>query len=199
MKMIPIECVVRGYFYGSLVQRWKEGKITLPKNTDTTIAALLPEPIFDPTTKSETHDLPINKKDALARNLVIEKEYDLLEKTSLEIYKKMATISENAGFVLADIKLEFGKYGETILLGDSIGPDEYRMWPKNSYQVGKIQESFDKQLLRDWLAQRGYQRQFEEERNAGREPMAPDLPAELCQQMSVRYVTAYERISGQSL
>ena len=163
MSMIPIECVVRGYFYGSLIQRWKNGEVEIPKNTDTTLAAKLPQPIFDPTTKSETHDLPINKKNAINRNLVTSKEYDLLEETSIGIYKKMYKLAENAGFILADLKLEFGKLNDEILLGDSIGPDEYRMWPKETYQIGKTQESFDKQLLRDWLAERGYQKQFEED------------------------------------
>lgn len=199
MSMIPVECVVRGYFYGSLIQRWKNGEIILPKNTDTTMAAKLPEPIFDPTTKSETHDLPINKKDAIGKNLVNSKEYDWLEETSINIYKTMAVVAENAGFILADLKMEFGKSGNAILLGDSIGPDEYRMWPKNTYQIGKIQESFDKQLLRDWLAERGYQKRFEDDRNAGKEPVAPDLPQELCQQMSQRYIASYERITGSSL
>ena len=69
MKMLPIECVVRGYFYGSLVSRHKKGEITLAENTDTTLAAKLPEPIFDPTTKSE-HDIPINKETALQMKLV---------------------------------------------------------------------------------------------------------------------------------
>lgn len=199
MSMIPIECIVRGYFYGSLITRWKNGEITLPKNTDTTMAAKLSEPIFDPTTKSEEHDLPINKKLALEKNLVTAKEFDWLEETSISIYKKMVTIAEKSGFILADLKLEFGKSENAILLGDSIGPDEYRMWPKSQYQVGKVQESFDKQLLRDWLAEHGYQKQFEDDRNAGKEPVAPELPLELCQQMSQRYVTAYERITGSSL
>ena len=69
MKMLPIECVVRGYFYGSLVSRWKKGEVKIPDGTDTTLAAKLPEPIFDPTTKSE-HDIPINKTKALEMNLV---------------------------------------------------------------------------------------------------------------------------------
>ncbi len=199
MDMIPVECVVRGYFYGSLVQRWKNGEVVIPKNADTTIAAKLPQPIFDPTTKSETHDLPINKKYAVARNLVSAKEYDWLEETSIGIYKNMAKIAERAGFLLADLKMEFGKSENQILLGDSIGPDEYRMWPKDTYQVGKTQESFDKQLLRDWLIEHGYQKRFEDDRNAGKEPVAPELPTELCQKMSARYITAYERISGHSL
>lgn len=196
MQMIPIECVVRGYFYGSLVQRWKEGQVKIPEGADTRIAAKLPRPIFDPTTKSETHDIPITKKDVLDKSLVSSADYDLLEQTSIRIYEEMSRIAENAGFILADIKLEFGKIDGKIILGDSIGPDEYRMWPKTSYQVGKTQESFDKQLLRDWLASRGYQTKFEDERNQGKEPVAPPLPAELCNEMSARYITAYERISG---
>lgn len=199
MDMIQVECVVRGYFYGSLIQRWKSGEVVIPKNTDTTLAAKLSEPIFDPTTKSETHDLPINKKDAVNRNLVTSKEYDWLEETSIGIYKKMYAIAENGGFILADLKLEFGKLDDQILLGDSIGPDEYRMWPKETYHIGKTQESFDKQLLRDWLAERGYQKQFDEDRKAGKEPIAPSLPSELCQQLSSRYITAYEKITGHSL
>ena len=199
MKMIPVECVVRGYFYGSLIQRWKNGAIVMPKNIDTTVAAKLPEPVFDPTTKSESHDLPINKKDVVERNLVSSKEYDWLEETSISIYKNMTKIAENGGFILADLKLEFGKLAGNLVLGDSIGPDEYRMWPKDKYEPGKIQENYDKQLLRDWLAERGYQKSFEADRSAGKEPVAPELPQELCQQMSARYITAYERITGQSL
>ena len=199
MEMIPIECVVRGYFYGSLVQRWKEVQVTIPKSTDTRIAAKMPEPVFDPTTKSETHDLPIAKNDALTRGLVNSKEYDWLEEISVDIYKNMSKIAGEAGFILADLKLEFGKSSGEILLGDSIGPDEYRMWPKDTYQVGKTQESFDKQLLRDWLSARGYQKKFEEDRNTGKEPMAPELPSELSKEMSNRYIIAYERITGHSL
>ena len=199
MDMIPVECVVRGYFYGSLIQRWKNGKVEIPKNTDTTLAAKLPQPIFDPTTKSETHDLSINKKNAITRNLVTSEEYDWLEETSIGIYKKMYKLADKAGFILADLKLEFGKLGGEILLGDSIGPDEYRMWPKETYHIGMIQESFDKQLLRDWLAERGYQKQFEEDRKAGKEPIAPSLPPELCQQLSSRYIISYEKITGHSL
>jgi phosphoribosylaminoimidazole-succinocarboxamide synthase len=111
----------------------------------------------------------------------------------------MSEIAEKAGFILADLKLEFGKIGDEIILGDSIGPDEYRMWPKESYQVGKIQESYDKQLLRDWLAARGLQKKFEDERKQGLEPVAPELPQDLCKEMSSRYITSYARITGTSL
>lgn len=199
MDMIPIECVVRGYFYGSLIQRWKEGRVRIPEGTDTSMAARLPRPIFDPTTKSETHDIPITRDDALKVKLARPEEYDWLEKTSLEIYCQMSEIADKAGFILADLKMEFGKIGNEIVLGDSIGPDEYRMWPKESYAVGKIQESYDKQLLRDWLAARGLQKKFEDERNQGKEPVAPSLPSELCSELSSRYVSSYERIAGTRL
>lgn len=199
MGIIPIECVVRGYFYGSLIQRWKEGQVKIPEGTDTQIAAKFPTPIFDPTTKSETHDIPITRDTALEKNLASAADYDWLEKTSLGIYQNMSKIAEKAGFILADLKLEFGKIDDEIILGDSIGPDEYRMWPKESYQVGKIQESYDKQLLRDWLAARGLQKKFEDERKQGLDPVAPELPQDLCNEMSSRYLTSYERITGTRL
>jgi phosphoribosylaminoimidazole-succinocarboxamide synthase len=196
MQMIPIECVVRGYFYGSLVQRWKDGQVKLPNGFTPQLAAKFPTPIFDPTTKSETHDIPISQQEAIDKKLVTKEEYEWLEKTSLEIYHQIFQASDAAGFVLADLKLEFGKIGNDIVLGDSIGPDEYRLWPKESYQVGKIQESYDKQLLRDWLAANGYQKKFEDDRNAGKEPVAPQLSNVLSNELSSRYITAYEKITG---
>lgn len=198
MKMLPIECVVRGYFYGSLINRWKKGEVKLPQGTDTTLAAKLLEPIFDPTTKSE-HDIPIDKQKALQMNLVDEEQYSWLEKTSIEIYKKMSEVADKSGFILADLKLEFGILDGKITLGDSIGPDEYRLWPKETYQVGKTQESFDKQILRDWLTENGYQKQFDDSRDAGKEPMPPAIPTEIIQKMTNRYVIAYEKLSGHSL
>lgn len=198
MKMLPIECVVRGYFYGSLVSRWKKGEVTLPAGTVTTLAAKLLEPFFDPTTKSE-HDTPINKTKALEMKLVSEDQYAWLEKTSIEIYNKMAKIADGVGFILADLKLEFGLLDGKITLGDSIGPDEYRLWPKDCFKVGEIQEAYDKQLLRDWLTANGYQKQFDDQRDAGEEPTAPKIPAEIISKMTKRYVIAYEKLTGHSL
>ena len=198
MKMLPIECVVRGYFYGSLVSRWKKGEVALPEGTDTTLAAKLLEPLFDPTTKSE-HDIPINKAKALEMKLVSEDQYTWLEQTSIDIYNKMAKTADDVGFILADLKLEFGLLDGKITLGDSIGPDEYRLWPKDSFEVGKIQEAYDKQLLRDWLAANGYQKQFDDQRDAGKEPITPEIPTEIISKMTERYVTAYEKLTGHSL
>ena len=198
MEMLPIECVVRGYFYGSIVSRWKNKEVTLPYGTSTDLAAKLPEPMFDPTTKS-THDIPVNRQEAIKQNLVKPEEFDWLSEKSIDIYNKMATIAENAGFILADLKLEFGKLDGNITLGDSIGPDEYRLWPKDIYQVGKIQDAYDKQLLRDWLTANGYQKQFDETRQRGEEPIAPTIPSEIIDKMTQRYVTAYERTTGKTL
>ena len=198
MKMIPMECVVRGYFYGSLIGRWKNGSIQLPENTDTTMAAKLTTPLFDPTTKSE-HDIPVDKSKALDMNLVSEEQYSWLEKTSIDIYNQMSVVAETAGFILADLKLEFGILDGKIILGDSIGPDEYRLWPKESYTVGKIQESYDKQILRDWLTANGYQKQFEDYRNSGKEPVAPQIPSEIIETITDRYVIAYEKLTGLSI
>ena len=198
MKMIPMECVVRGYFYGSLIGRWKNGDVKLPKNTDTQMAAKLTEPFFDPTTKSE-HDIPVDKTKALEMNLVSEQQYSWLEKTSIDIYNQMAIVADTAGFILADLKLEFGLLDGEIVLGDSIGPDEYRLWSKETYEIGKIQESYDKQILRDWLTANGYQKQFEDDRNSGKEPIAPEIPSEIIQTITQRYVIAYEKLTGLSL
>ena len=198
MNMIPMECVVRGYFYGSLIGRWKNGEVSLPSDVDATMAAKLPEPIFDPTTKSE-HDIPVNKQKALEMKLVTEEQFEYLKTTSIDIYNIMAKIADDAGFILADLKLEFGMLDGKITLGDSIGPDEYRLWPKESFVVGKIQESYDKQILRDWLTANGYQKQFEDQRNAGEEPTAPQIPSEIIETITKRYVIAYEKLTGLSL
>jgi len=198
MNMFPIECIVRGYFYGSMVSRWKNNEITLDGNTSTELASKLPKPVFDPTTKS-SHDVPVNKTQAISQQLVTSEEFDLLSKKSIEIYQNMRVIADKAGFILADLKLEFGKLNDEILLGDSIGPDEFRLWPKDSYKIGKTQETYDKQLLRDWLAEHGYQKQFDDARTSGKEPVAPSIPVELVTKMTQRYVIAYEHMTGKTL
>jgi len=197
MKMLPIECVVRGYFYGSLVSRWKNNEISLPDNSSSELAAKLSKPIFDPTTKS-THDIAIDKNRALEMELVTNEEFDLLSNTSIKIYEKMVSIANDAGFILADLKLEFGKLNDKIILGDSIGPDEYRLWPKDSYAVGKTQEAYDKQLLRDWLTENGYQQKFDEAREKGQEPIPPYIPEGLIKKITERYIIAYEQFSKYS-
>ena len=198
LNMLPIECVVRGYFYGSLVSRWKDGKISLEDDTQTDLAAKLPNPIFDPTTKS-AHDMPVNREEVISQKLVTNDEYDWLSEESIKIYEKMARIANDAGFILADLKLEFGKENDTIILADSIGPDEFRLWPKDEYKIGETQQAYDKQLLRDWLTENGYQKKFDDARSSGEEPVAPSIPSDLVSKMTHRYVTAYESMTGNTL
>ena len=111
----------------------------------------------------------------------------------------MARIANDAGFILADLKLEFGKENNEIILADSIGPDEFRLWPKDAYKIGETQEAYDKQLLRDWLTDNGYQKKFDDARSSGEEPVAPSIPSDLVSKMTHRYVTAYESMTGNTL
>ena len=121
------------------------------------------------------------------------------QRNQLKYMKKMAAIADNAGFILADLKLEFGKLNNEIILADSIGPDEFRLWPKDVYKIGKTQEAYDKQLLRDWLTENGYQKKFDDARSNGEEPIAPSIPSDLVSKMTQRYVTAYECLTGNTL
>ncbi len=198
INMLPIECVVRGYFYGSLVSRWKDGKISFESDVQTDLAAKLPSPIFDPTTKS-THDVPVSKDESVSQKLVTSDEYDWLSEKSIQIYQTMAKIADNSGFILADLKLEFGKLNNEMILADSIGPDEFRLWPKDEYKIGETQQAYDKQLLRDWLTENGYQEKFDEARSSGNEPIAPSIPIDLISKMTQRYVTAYQKLTGNTL
>ena len=83
------------------------------------------------------------------------------QKNQSKFMKEMVKVADKAGFILADLKLEFGKLNNEIILADSIGPDEFRLWSKDLYKIGKTQEAYDKQLLRDWLTENGYQKKFE--------------------------------------
>ena len=198
LHMFPIECVVRGYFYGSLFSRWKNGKLSLDAGIPTKLAAQLPKPIFDPTTKS-THDTPLDKTQAILQKLVTNDEYDCLTEKSIQIYNDMEVIADKAGFILADLKLEFGKLDDKIILADSIGPDEFRLWPKDTYKIGRIQDAYDKQILRDWLSENGYEDKFDTSRSNGEEPIPPSIPPDLISKMTQRYVTAYERMTESTL
>lgn len=199
MEMVPLECVVRGYLYGSLYDRVASGAAEMPAGAvDASLAARLPAPVFDPTTKAE-HDEPVGRAAAVEAGLVTAPEYDELSAASIAIYERMAAAADAAGFVLADLKLEFGRHGGRLVLGDSIGPDEFRLWPKRSYAPGSVQTAYDKQILRDWLSENGYKERFEADRAAGRTPEAPPIPPEISARITERYVEAYERITGRML
>src|SRR5260370_36243887 len=199
LKMIPVEAVVRVYLYGSLYERLTKGEISLP--VEPVLAAKLPEPYFDPTTKSEVKDEPVTVEQGEEEGWLDSQQLEAMKGKTLEIYKKMSLRAEKAGFILDDLKLEFGfDKEENIVLADSIGPDEFRLWPKADYSPGKTQESYDKQLIRDWLGKVGYKRTLDEARKEGRPtPRPPDVPADLIQETSRRYIIAYERLTGLKL
>jgi phosphoribosylaminoimidazole-succinocarboxamide synthase len=209
LSMIPIECVVRGYFYGSLVDRYNDNKIDmlnspdfhiLSHDFDAIIASKLPEPLFDPTTKSLEHDIPISDNEIISSKILSKNDLDFLKKKSIELYLKMSNIVNLAGFLMADVKFEFGfnRQGE-IVLGDSLGPDEYRLWKKVDYQKGSIQESYDKQILRDWLTNVGFKKKVSEHKSYKIKPQPPKLPSSLIRKISKRYVIAYEMITGNKI
>ena len=199
LKMIPIECVVRGYLYGSLYERVVKGEVSLPVKPVN--AVKLQEPYFDPTTKSDVKDEPVTMDQIVDEGWLDQEEADALKERSTSIYEKMSDRADKAGFILADLKLEFGFDAESnIVLADSIGPDEFRLWPKENYSPGKNQESYDKQLIRDWLTGVGFKKSLDETRKAGKPvPRPPDLPESLINETSKRYIVAYERLTGLKL
>ena len=195
LDMIPIECIVRGYLYGGLFERVNKGEIEV--DCDNVLATKLSEPIFDPTTKSDIKDEPITESEIISQNIVSEDELNYLKNTSIDVYKKILDMASKSGFLIADLKLEFGKdESGNILLADSIGPDEFRLWSFDKYEIGKTQESFDKQILRDWLIDSGYKTQLDNARkNKVELPSPPVLPQELVDLIQERYMLAYQNFS----
>ena len=204
LQMIPIECVVRSYLYGSLYSRYLENDINLYnlnpyfKNKDLQLASKLPQLLFDPTTKSDQHDESITASKILENQVVTQDEFYFLKNSSLDLFRKINSIVSNSDFILADIKFEFGKNPVTneLLLADSIGPDEFRLWCKEDYRLGAIQNSYDKQVLRDWLDEIGFKQHIEECRRTMMDPNVPRLPSQLIADISEKYINAYERITG---
>lgn len=201
LQIIPLECVVRGYFYGSFVHRYKQRLHSeLPSDFKPVLGSKLPEPIFDPTTKSEEHDQPIDRHTAISSGVLSDNDYHLLETRSISLYKKMSEIVDKAGFIIADVKFEFGLDEKgNLVLGDSLGPDEYRLWLKSAYQPGKNQESYDKQLLRDWLTKTGFKDMIDSFAREGKKPEAPQIISTVAYELSRRYIYAYETITGRRL
>jgi len=196
LDLIPIECVVRGYLYGSLYDRVLAGEVKLETST---LASKLPEPYFDPTTKFEAKDRPVTRGEVLSKGWVTEREFEELKRRSIEIYRAMSGKADSAGFILADLKLEFGRDVDgRILLADSIGPDEFRLWSRESYEPGRLQESFDKEPVRQWLRSVGYKRKLDEARRRGEPPPPPPkLPESLIREVTQRYIYAFEKLTGE--
>ncbi|MBW2582043.1 MAG: phosphoribosylaminoimidazolesuccinocarboxamide synthase [Deltaproteobacteria bacterium] len=188
---LPIECVVRGYISGSGWKSYQESGSVCGIALDPGLqeSDKLPEPIFTPSTKEElgAHDINIDFEETVNRIGIdhASKVRDL----SLAIYKKGAAIAKEKQIIIADTKFEFGLVGDDIILIDEVlTPDSSRFWPKETYQPGGAQQSFDKQYVRDHLIAINYNRQ----------PPGPVLPADIISNTRKKYLEALTQLTGDS-
>jgi len=190
-KPLPIECIVRGFLSGS---GWKDYQktgqvcgIDLPSNLQE--SSRLPRSLFTPSTKAEIgeHDENISLEQAKARmdpELV-----DTVQDLSVRLYESGVQHAEERGLIIADTKFEFGLIGQTLTLIDEVlTPDSSRFWPKDTYQPGRSQPSFDKQYLRDWLTQ-----------SWDKTSPPPSLPREVINETRDKYLQAYRLLTGNEL
>jgi len=191
LRMLPVECVVRGYLAGS---GWKDYQRTgqtsghrLPEGM--VESQQLPEPIFTPSTKAhEGHDENIDR--AAAADLIGSELLAEVERISIALYSFGAEHAAARGIILADTKFEFGQDGDgrLALADEALTPDSSRFWPAAEYEPGHSQPSFDKQYVRDYAEQLGWDKR----------PPGPELPDDIVQGTRQRYVDAFERITGLS-
>jgi phosphoribosylaminoimidazole-succinocarboxamide synthase len=189
LRMLPVECVVRGYLVGS---GWKEydatGQVCGIRLADgLRQAEKLPAPIFTPTTKADAgHDESI-PFDEVARRIG-GTEAEQLRSISLALYGRAAAYAETRGIIIADTKFEFGvdETGRIVWADEALTPDSSRFWPVDSYAVGANPPSYDKQFVRDWLETSGWNKM----------PPAPLLPDEVVAGTRARYFEAFERLTG---
>jgi phosphoribosylaminoimidazole-succinocarboxamide synthase len=187
-EMFPVECVARGYLVGSGWKEYRESGsvcgIQLPPGLRECDG--LPEPIFTPATKAETgHDINISFEESAA--IVGREAAGKLRDLTLEIYSRAADYAIERGIIIADTKLEFGRYEGKIILADEVlTPDSSRFWPRASYRPGRPQPSFDKQYVRDYLEQISFNKQ----------PPGPELPESVVRATSEKYLDAYRLLTG---
>lgn len=189
LKMLPIECIVRGYITGSGWESYKETGnvcgIKLPKGLQE--SQQLPEPIYTPTTKAEEgHDEHITYEQTV--ELLGETVAKTVKEMSINIYSLCANYARENGIIIADTKFEFGQdeEGNIVIADEVLTPDSSRFWPADKYEVGKPQESFDKQFVRDYLNNCGWDKKS----------LAPKLPEDVIKITSDKYIEAYEVLTG---
>ncbi|MFZ4439137.1 MAG: phosphoribosylaminoimidazolesuccinocarboxamide synthase [Syntrophales bacterium] len=186
-KPLPVECIVRGYLSGSGWKDYSQGRpvsgIALP--TGLKESSRLPETLFTPSTKAADgeHDLPIGRGEM--ENLIGAELTEQVVRASLAIYERAVTIANQVGIIIADTKMEFGILdGKLIIIDELLTPDSSRFWPKDDYEAGRPQKSFDKQFLRDYLLSIGW----------NQTPPAPQLPAEIVVKTGEKYREALNRL-----
>jgi phosphoribosylaminoimidazole-succinocarboxamide synthase len=187
-KVIPIECIVRGYISGSAWSSYKKDGTVCEKKLPSGLqeSEQFPEPLFTPSTKAKSgHD--INISIAEMKKLVGSDVANKLNDYSLKIYNTAAEYARKRGIIIADTKFEFGMYhNEIIWIDEALTPDSSRFWPADSYEAGKPQPSFDKQYVRDYLNSTGW------DHNSA----PPHLPKEVISETTKKYQEAYEKITG---
>ncbi|CAI8040239.1 Phosphoribosylaminoimidazole-succinocarboxamide synthase [Geodia barretti] len=189
---IDIECVVRGYIAGSAWSEYKQDGTVCGEKLPAGLveSERLPELIFTPSTKAEQgeHDENISiaeMEEAIGKDLS-----EKIIQTSFALFEAASEHAEKAGIILCDTKFEFGQIdGQLILIDEVFTPDSSRFWPKDEYKPGSSPRSFDKQYVRDYLSDIGW----------NKEPPAPELPAEVIRQTSEKYLEAYRLIVGREL
>jgi phosphoribosylaminoimidazole-succinocarboxamide synthase len=189
-RPVLMECVVRGYLFGSAWSEYqRQGTVNgEPLPPGMALAEQLPEPIFTPTTKAdEGHDLALTRDDAVA--LVGKERYEELRDLSIAIYKFGTGIASTRGIILADTKLEFGTIdGRLLLIDEILTPDSSRFWPADEYEPGTLPPSFDKQFVRQYLLDVGWDGS----------PPPPNLPDDVVAGTRSRYIEAYEQLTEAS-
>jgi phosphoribosylaminoimidazole-succinocarboxamide synthase len=190
-QRVDVECVVRGYITGSAWAEYqKSGTVqSQPMPKGLRDGDKFPDPLFTPTTKAEQgHDMPLTKQ-RLA-NLVGTELATELERKTIDVYRAAHIYGLEKGIIIADTKMEFGHVdGQLTLIDELLTPDSSRFWDASGWAPGKSQPNFDKQFVRDWLVQSGWDR----------EPPAPALPADVVEKTRQRYFDAYRRLTGQEL
>jgi len=190
-KRIPVECVVRGYLSGSAWAEYQQhgtvSSLLLPKGLQE--SQELSHFLFTPTTKAESgHDLPLSMDEM--KELVGETLAEEMKEKSLAIYSYAQEYARARGIIIADTKMEFGlDNNKLILIDELLTPDSSRFWDASQYKAGQTQPSYDKQPVRDWLVQSGW----------NKEPPAPMLPPDVIEATTKRYKQAYERLTGRKL
>jgi phosphoribosylaminoimidazole-succinocarboxamide synthase len=190
LRGLPVEAIVRGYLVGS---GWKDYQktgavcgIALPKGLRE--AEQLPEPIFTPSTKAELGAHDENISYAQAETILGAEMAARVRDATLAVYKDCAAYARTRGIIIADTKFEFGvdEHGTLTLMDEVLTPDSSRFWPADQYEVGKNPPSFDKQYLRDWLEQSGWNKKVP----------APELPPEVVAKTQEKYQEALRRLTG---
>ncbi len=190
-RRIPVECVVRGYLSGSAWTEYQQhGTISgLSLPTGLKESQELPQPLFTPTTKAETgHDQPLSMDEM--KRVVGSGLAEEMKERSLAVYHYAREYAQARGIIIADTKMEFGLDNDQLILIDELlTPDSSRFWDAERYKVGQPQPSYDKQPVRDWLVQAGW----------NKKPPVPMLPPEVIEATTKRYQQAYERLTGREL